>query len=89
MTKNELFNQFKDLQQSTKCYIEGIYYNSTKAQIQNAIQCLKCTDTELDSYITKFSSIYPNMHNTIVNNGNWKLHSHNRLYVYNTVRLYA
>lgn len=85
-TKNELLKEF-DLLCEEKCVrIEGIHSNCNKSQIENAINCLLCDDAVLDDYMTVFKLKYPNSYKAISSNGNWKLHSHNRLYVYNSAR---
>lgn len=87
MTKNELMKEFNNLCEAKSCHIEGIYYNSRKDEIQNAIDCLNCPDKLLDDYLTVVALKYPNMGRTIANNGDFKHHSYNRLHVYNTARL--
>jgi predicted DNA-binding protein (UPF0278 family) len=87
MTKNELIKRFSDLCSVKKCHIEGIYYNSRKDEIQNAIDCLECPDETLDEYMTVIKLKYPNTYRAIANNGDYKIHSYNRLHVYNTARL--
>lgn len=86
MTKNELMKEFHDLCESRSCFIEGIYSNSNKNTIQNAINCLNCPDKTLDDYLTVVTLKYPHIGHTIASNGDYKQHSHNRLYVYNTAR---
>jgi hypothetical protein len=86
MTKAELMQEFEELQDSKGVKIEGIYYNSKKDEIENAIECLKCPDELLDKYLMLVSLKYENIGRTIAENGDFKRHSHNRLYVYNTAR---
>lgn len=86
MTKTELLKKFDELQQEKRCHIEGIYNNSNKAEIQNAINCLECSDDMLDKYLLVVSLKYENIGRTIANNGDFKHHPHNRLFVYNTAR---
>lgn len=87
MTKAELLQEFKELQDSRGVKIEGIYYNSKKDEIENAIECLKCPDELLDKYLMIVSLKYENIGRAIAENGDFKCHSHNRLYVYNTARM--
>ena len=87
MTKVDLMKKFKELEESMNCHIEGINYNCNKGEIQNAIDCLNCSDEMLDKYLTVVTLKYPNTGRTIANNGDFKHHSHNRLYVYNTARM--
>ena len=44
MTKAELIRKFNELQEEKRCHIEGIYWNSRKAEIENAIKCLEAPD---------------------------------------------
>lgn len=87
MTKAELMKEFEALQEEKAVRIEGIYWNSTKSTIGNAIECLKCPDELLDKYLAVVSLKYENIGRTISQNGDFKHHSHNRLYVYNTARM--
>lgn len=87
MTKNELIKQFNDLCIAKKCHIEGIYSNSRKDEIQNAIDCLECSDEKLDEFMVVVKLKYPNTYKAIATNGDYKHHSYNRLHVYNTARL--
>lgn len=86
MTKSELMKKFEELQKEKKCRIEGIYWNSRKSEIENAINCLECPDDMLEKYLLVVSLKYENIGQTIANNGDFKHHQHNRLYVYNTAR---
>ena len=86
MTKADLMKKFDTLEKEKGVHIECIYWNSNKSTIENAINCLECDDSTLDDYLTVFKLAYPNSYKKIVNNGNWKKHSFNRLYVYNTAR---
>lgn len=64
----------------------AIGWNDNKASIQNAINCLEKSDADMLDLLTVFKLKYPNSYNTIINNGNWLTHKHNRLYVYNVAR---
>lgn len=86
MTKAELMQEFEELQDSKGVKIEGIYYNSKKGEIENAIECLRCPDELLDKYLMLVSLKYENIGRAIAENGDFKHHSHNRLYVYNAAR---
>lgn len=86
MTKAELMKEFDALQEQKHVHIDGIYWNSTKSTIENAIECLKCPDELLDKYLTIVSLKYENTGRVIAENGDFKRHSHNRLYVFNTAR---
>ena len=87
MTKAELLKEFDELEKEKGVRIEGIYWNSTKSTIENAIECLKCPDKLLDKYLTVVSLKYENTGRTIAQNGDFKHHPFNRLYVYNTAKM--
>lgn len=63
-----------------------VNYNSTKASIQSAINCLTATDVEMNDYLTVFKLKYPNSYEAIIKNGNWLTHYFNRYYVYSTAK---
>ena len=86
MTKSELLKELDKLEKEKCVHIEGIYYNSKKSAIENAIECLKCPDEMLDKYLMVVSLKYPNSGRVIAENGDFKRHSHNRLYVFNLAR---
>ena len=86
MTKSELLKEFDKLEKEKGVHIDGIYYNSKKSAIENAIECLKCPDEMLDNYLMVVSLKYPNSGRVIAENGDFKRHSHNRLYVFNLAR---
>lgn len=86
MTKAELMKEFDELQKQKKVHIDGVYWNDRKSTIENAIECLKCPDELLDRYLIVVTLKYENTGHTIANNGDFKHHPHNRLYVFNTAR---
>lgn len=86
MTKAELMKEFKELEEEKRVHIDGIYWNSKKSEIENAIECLKCPDELLEKYLIVLSLKYENTGRTIANNGDFKHYSCNRLYVFNTAR---
>ena len=86
MTKAELLKEFDKLQNEKGIRIEGVYCNSNKSTIEIAIECLKCPDELLDKYLTVVTLKYPNIGRVIAENGDFKRHTHNRLYVFNTAR---
>lgn len=87
MTKAELLKEFDELEKEKGVHIEGIYCNSRKSAIENAIECLKCPDELLEKYLMVFSLNYENTGRVIAENGDFKHHSYNRLYVFNTARM--
>ena len=86
MTKNDLLKQLKDLEEVKRIHIDGINANSNKNTIPNAIDCLNCSDEILDKYLIVVSLKYENIGRTVAQNGDFKRHAHNRLYIYNTAR---
>lgn len=86
MTKADLMKEFKTLSDTKQIHIDGINWNSNKAEIQNAIDCLKCPDEQLNKYLIVVTLKYENIGRVVAGNGDFKHHSHNRLYIYNTAR---
>ncbi len=86
MTKADLMKELKELSDTKQMHIDGITCNSNKAEIQNAIDCLKCPDELLEKYLIVVSLKYENIGRVVSENGDFKYHSHNRLYIYNTAR---
>lgn len=84
MTKRELMKEFEELQEQKNIHVEGIYYNSNKSTIENAIECLKCPDEMLEKLFVVFSLKYPNFAREIESKGDFKKSSYFRLYVYNS-----
>lgn len=86
MTKIELLREFENLEKIKGCHIDNINVNCRKSTIENAIACLNCPDEMLDKYLIVLTLKYPGTGRVIAENGDFKRHSHNRLYVYNTAR---
>lgn len=86
MTKAEMLEEFHDLEEQKGVHIDGIYLNSKKSTIANAIECLKCSDEMLDKYLLVVLLKYENIGRTIAENGDFKRHSHSRLFVFDTAR---
>lgn len=79
--------KIKELLNEKEIYsLDGINGNCNKATLQNAINCLECSDEMLDEYMTVLKLKYPSTAKVISENGDYKKHSFNRLYVYNTAR---
>lgn len=88
MTKAEMMKKFEKLKEEKgMSRVDGINWNSNKKEMQNAIECLECEDAKLDDYMTVVKLVYPNIYKAVTNNGDWKRHPFNRLYIYNTARL--
>lgn len=88
MTKRELMKELQCLLTEKNMFkIDGINLNSKKCELKNAIECLQCTDSELDLRLENLRVLYPNIYNTITSNGkdkeSFKHHPFNRLWVYN------
>lgn len=85
MTKLQMIKKLNELLEIKHIsHLDGITTNSNKNSIQNAIDCLECTDDQMNDYLTVIKLKYPNTYNTISNNGDYLTHTFNRLYVYNT-----
>lgn len=87
MTKKDLMCKLEVLLEEKRMHkIETfsgkIGWNNNKATIEDAIKCLEATDEEMNDYLTVVKLKYPNIYKTVVNNGNWIVHSHNRYAVY-------
>ena len=88
MKKRDLIERLEKLLEEKGMYrIDGVNPNSNKASIQAAIKCLELTDEELDEYMTVFKLKFPGSYNAIISKGNWKIHPHNRIYVYQTAKM--
>ena len=87
MTKTDMMKTYSNLCDEVGISeIDGISKNSRKDEIQNAIDCLSCPEEMLNDYLVIVKLKYPNIHHTITENGDWKIHNFNRLYVFNTAR---
>ena len=89
MTKSELMERYNTLL-AIKGFrkIDGITQNSNKKSLENAIECLECTDSKLNEYATVVKIKYPNIFRTIASNEiDFKNHAFNRLYVFNTAKM--
>jgi len=60
MTKSELLREYNALCGGKQMRIDGVSGNSNKAEIENAIACLKCPDETLADYATVVRLKYPN-----------------------------
>lgn len=86
MTKKNLIEKLEELQKEKGMSIDGVGWNSRKDEIQNAIDCLECPDDLMDKYFIVLSLKYENIGRTIAENDDFKHHSYNRMYVYNTAK---
>lgn len=89
MKKIELFKEYERLckEKTGLLRLDGVNWNSNKNTIKNAIDCLSASDSEMNDYLTIIKLAYPNTYKTIANNGDFKKHYFNRLYVFNTARM--
>lgn len=87
MTSREMYMEYNRLlDEKDMGNLDGVNSSSTKSALQNAIDCLNCTDEQLDEYLEVVKTEYPATYEAIKNNGNFKHHRFNRLYVFNTAR---
>ena len=86
MTKRELMQELTaGLEAKQINRLDGINENCNKDTIQNAINCLRCSDETMADYLTVIKLKYPNIYRTVTQS-NYLKHTHNRLFVYNTAR---
>ena len=86
MTKRELLTELQDALDEKNMYnLDGINANCDKNTLQNAIDCLRCSDETMDDYLTVIKLKYPNIYRTVTQS-DYLRHSHNRLWVYNSAR---
>jgi len=89
MTKNELIMKYEGLleKQGLAC-LHGISRTSNKTDLINAIECLECTDEEMDAHMAIVQLKYANIHRVIMENStNFKRHHSNRIFVFDTAKL--
>lgn len=87
MTKVELFKEYQNLlEQKGMRKIDDINFNCNKSTIEFAINCLKCSDEQLDEYLIIVKEKYPNAYKVIAdgnsNGCDYKYHSYRRWFVY-------
>ena len=88
MTSREMYQEYlRLLNEKGLRGLDGISLGSTKATLQNGIDCLNCEDEKLDEYLEVVKTVYPAIYETIKNNGNFKTHKYNRLFVFNNARM--
>ena len=86
MTKNDMLKELQAELDKAKMYrLDGINANCNKDTIQNAIDCLRCSDETMADYLTIVKLKYPGIYRTIMQS-NYLKHPFNRLFVYNTAR---
>lgn len=67
--------------------LDGINAGSNKRTLQNGIDCLNCTDEQMDKYLEVIKNEYPATYETIKGCKNYKTNSFNRIWVYNNARM--
>ena len=86
MTKNDMLKELQLELDKAKMYrLDGINANCSKSEIQNAIDCMRCSDETMSDYLTVVKLKYPNIYRTVTQS-NYLKHPFNRLFVYNTAR---
>ena len=86
MTKRELMQELTAELEAKQMYrLDGINANCSKVEIQNAIDCLRCSDETMADYLTIVKLKYPNIYRAVTQSEYLK-HTYNRLFVYNTAR---
>ena len=89
MLRRDLLKKYYHLLEVKKLInLDGIGSASNKSELENGINCLECTDSQLDEYAIIIKLKYPNTFKKIIENPvDWKRHPFNRLYIWNTARL--
>ena len=86
MTKSELLKELAaELEAKQINRLDEINANCNKDTLQNAIDCLRCSDETMADYLTVIKLKYPNIYRTVTQSDYLK-HTYNRLFVYNTAR---
>lgn len=88
MTLREMYQEYlRLLDKKEMSKIDGVSANSNKRTIQNAIDCLNCTDEQMDEYLEVVKYEYPAIYETIKSCKNYKTNSFKRIWVYNNARM--
>ena len=88
MTLREMYQEYlRLLDKKEMSKIDGVNANSNKRTIQNAIDCLNCTDEQMDEYLEIVKTEYPAIYETIKSCKNYKTNSFKRIWVYNNARM--
>ena len=86
MTKNDMLKELQSELDKAKMYrLDGINSNCSNGEIQNALDCMRCSDEVMNDYLTVVKLKYPNIYRTVTQSEYLK-HTYNRLFVYNTAR---
>ena len=86
MKKNDMLRELQaELDKANMQILDGVNANCSKSEIQNAIDCMRCSDEEMGDYLTVVKLKYPNIYRTVTQSEYLK-HSYNRFFVYNTAR---
>lgn len=87
MKKAKLFYVYnKELQNKGISNINGISINSTKSDLQQAIDCLQCQDEIITDYLKEIIKEFPNIGKKI-KEVDYLTHSFDRMYIYTTAKL--
>lgn len=88
MNLREMYQEYlRLLDKNEMSKIDGVNANSNKRTIQNAIDCLNCTDEQMDKYLEVIKTEYPEIYETIKSCKNYKTNSFKRIWVYNNARM--
>lgn len=86
MKKIELFQIYnKELENKGMSNIDGISINSTKSDLQQAIDCLQCQDEIITNYLKEIIKEFPNVGKKI-KESDYLTHSFDRMYIYATAK---
>ena len=88
MSAREMYQKYlRLLDEKGLSKLEGISAGSNKRTLQNGIDCLNCTDEEMDKYLEVIKSEYPAIYETIKSCKNYKTNPFKRIWVYNTAKM--
>lgn len=87
MKKLELFEIYnKALQVKKMNFIDGVNASSKKSTLQQAIDCLECSDETITNWLEEISKEFPNVGSKIKDT-EYLTHSFNRMFIYTTAKL--
>ena len=92
MKKRDLLIKYNELLEEKgmskiQLLYESVGVNSTKAEIESAINCLLESDDEMLKRLEQFKYSYPAIYKAILETGDFLTHSFNRHYVYTMTNL--
>ena len=88
MSSREMYQEYlRLLDEKGLSKLDGIGAGSNKRTLQNGIDCLNCTDEQMDEYLEVVKTEYPAIYETIKSCKNYKTNAFKRIWVYNNARM--